>query len=102
MTIKLKNYGIKEFEEKYGVLTFGKLLESHRLAEEVSQKDFAKFLGISASSLCDLEKGRKIPSLKRAAQIAKKLKVSSKLWIKIALQDYLNKEGLDYIKLTVA
>ncbi|MDH4468795.1 MAG: helix-turn-helix transcriptional regulator [Bacteriovoracaceae bacterium] len=102
MTTKLKHYGTKEFERDYGELTFGKLLESHRLSEEVSQKDFAKFLGISASSLCDLEKGRKIPSPRRASLIAKKLKVSTKLWIKVALQDYLSKEGINNIKLTVA
>jgi len=102
MTTKFKHYGTKEFEQDYGALTFGKLLESHRLSEEVSQKDFAKFLGISASSLCDLEKGRKIPSPRRAALIAKKLGVSTKLWIKVALQDYLSKEGIENIKLTVA
>jgi transcriptional regulator with XRE-family HTH domain len=102
MTTKSKHYGTKEFSQDFGTLTFGILIESHRLAEESSQKDFAKFLGISASSLCDLEKGRKIPSPRRAAMIAKKLKVSAKLWVKVALQDYLDKEGLENIKLTVA
>ncbi len=84
--MKKKN-GTKELEKEIGGLTFGKLLESHRKAEELSQKDFAEFLGITASSLCDLEKGRKIPSPLRAAIIAKKLKVSQSLSMEVALQN---------------
>ena len=62
MTTKSK-YGTKELESELGVITFGKMLESHRKSDEYSQKEFAALLGISASSLCDLEKSRKIPHL---------------------------------------
>lgn len=73
MTTKIK-YGTKYLEQMIGGLTFGKLLESYRKSQEISQKDFAKFLGMTPSSLCDLEKGRKLPSSSRAFQIAKKIK----------------------------
>lgn len=88
-----KKFGIKNFEEKFGKLSIGKMLESHRLSEEITAREMAKKLGISASSLCDLEKGRRIPSPSRAAAIAKKLGYSQKLWIQISLQDQLDQQG---------
>ncbi|MBI2519532.1 MAG: hypothetical protein HYV97_03920 [Bdellovibrio sp.] len=53
------------------------------------------------SSLCDLEKGRKIPSPSRAASIAETLGVSENLWIEVALQDQLREQGID-LKVSVA
>ena len=94
MNIKIK-YGTKELEKDIGGLTFGKLLKSYRKAEGHSQKDFAEFLGISQSSLCDLEKGRKIPSPGRASAMAKILGVAQSSWVEIALQDQLRKQGVD-------
>jgi transcriptional regulator with XRE-family HTH domain len=89
-------YGAKELEKDIGELTFGNMLESYRLAEEMSQREFAGFLEISPSSLCDLEKGRKIPSLSRVLCITNKLGVSKKLWIQTFIQDQLKRESLDY------
>lgn len=98
MTIK---YGSKELARDFGPLTFGRLLEAYRLAEEVSQKDYAQFLGIGQASLCDLEKGRRIPSAERAASIARKLQEPEALWVQRALQDHLNQAGLK-LKVSVA
>ncbi len=98
MSIKVK-YGLKELQRDFGKLTFGKLLEAYRLCEEASQKDYAAFLGISAASLCDLEKGRRIPSPERAASIARKLREPERYWVELALQDHLDQVGL---KLTVS
>ena len=95
MSTKIK-FGVEELEKKVGVLTFAGLLESYRLSDEKSQKDFAKFLGISQQSLCDLEKGRKIPSADRAARIAKKLHEPEDFWIKLALQDILRSQNFHY------
>lgn len=93
MTTKIK-FGVKELEEELGGLTFGKLLESYRKSEELSQKEFAQIIGITPSSLCDLEKGRKIPSPSRAFNIANSLGVSENLWVEVALQDQLNDQGI--------
>ena len=68
-----KHYTVSDLEKEFGPLTFGNSLEAYRLSEELTQKQFAKKLGITAQSLCDLEKGRRIPSVERAAKIAKKL-----------------------------
>lgn len=96
MSTKKIKYGTKEAERDYGPLTFAKSLEAHRLGEEISQKEFSQILGISQQSLCDLEKGRKIPSPERAALIAKKIGEPAGFWIKVALQDLLREYDLNY------
>jgi transcriptional regulator with XRE-family HTH domain len=101
MSTKKIKYGLKELQNDFGPLTFGKLIEAYRLAEELSQKDFAKVLGISPASLCDLEKGRRIPTPERAASIAKKLKEPESYWVQLAIQDHLDEVGLK-LKVSVA
>lgn len=95
-TKKPVKYGTKELERDIGVLTIARLLVAHRLGEELSQKAFAKLLGITSSSLCDMEKGRKIPSPLRAAKIAKKLGMLEISWIEKAIQDQLRKDKINY------
>ena len=82
-----KGYSLKEMEQLFGVLTFGSALEAERLCQNLSQKEFAKKLGISPQSLCDIEKGRRIPSVRRASKIAAVLEQSAESWISIALSD---------------
>ncbi|MFQ5965044.1 MAG: helix-turn-helix transcriptional regulator [Candidatus Scalinduaceae bacterium] len=89
-----KNYGIKELENEYGPLTFGNALESFRLGKGMTQKKFARLLGITPQSLCDLEKSRRIPSPGRAAKIAKKLREPIAFWIQLSFQDIIRKEEL--------
>lgn len=101
MTTKKIKYGSKELERDFGPFTFGRVLEAYRTGEEISQKDYADFLGISQASLCDLEKGRRIPSAERAASIARKLKEPEAWWVELALQDHLNQAGLK-LKVSVA
>jgi len=65
----LKYIILKIFEE-HGSLYLGScsILES---SLKLSQKEFADKLSITPSSLCDLEKGRKVPEPKRAALVLK-------------------------------
>lgn len=90
-----KHYTVTDLEKEFGPLTFGNTLESYRLGEEKSQKDFAKKLGITPQSLCDLEKGRRIPSVERAAKIAKKLGEPIETWITLALSDMMKAAHLE-------
>ena len=96
-----KNHSSKDFFEQYGELTFAKMLRGFRLAEAASQVEFAKKLGISAANLCDLEKGRKLPSAARATLIARKLGLPETLLVQIALQDELRKQKIKF-KVSVA
>lgn len=74
-------------------MTLGNLLWSIRECEEISQSAFAKLLGVSRQYLCDVERGRRIVSTKAAAAFAKKLGYSSLQFIRLAIQDELNKNG---------
>jgi transcriptional regulator with XRE-family HTH domain len=83
----------EKLEKTYGPLTFGSLLKSFRQADDISQVEFAKKLGLSRQNVSDLESGRRIPSSKRASKIAKKLGLPETALIKLAIQDSLNKDG---------
>ena len=54
----------------------------------------AKKLNISKQHLCDIERGRKPVSPKLAAEYALKLGYSEKQFIRLALQDELDRAGL--------
>lgn len=79
-----------------GPLTLKSLLVAIREGEEMSQVEFASLLGVSRSHLCDIEKGRKSMSPARAAAFAEKLGYSVEQFVRLALQDILNKEGLSF------
>lgn len=90
-----KHYTLKDLEADYGQLTFGNALEAYRLSDNLSQKDFAKKLGITPQSLCDLEKGRRIPSFKRVIKIAKKLHEPIESWVSLVISDMMKKADLN-------
>ena len=92
----IKRYGSKEIDQDFGPLTFGSALWAHRKCEEISQKEFAKILDLSSGALCDLEKGRRIPSPKRAARIARLIGQPEIVWVELAIQDSLREANLNY------
>jgi transcriptional regulator with XRE-family HTH domain len=94
-------YGLKELEKDFGPLTFGSLLEAHRLAEEISQSEMAKKLKISRQKLNDFEHGRRFPSLRMAADTAEALGEHAPTWVAVVLEEMLRKEDLDF-KVTLA
>jgi DNA-binding transcriptional regulator YiaG len=94
MGTKKKSDAMQFLESLVGELTFGGLIEAMRQAEEMSQVDFAKKLGISKQHLCDIEKGRKFVSPERAAKFAKILGHSEQSFVALALQDIVNQGGL--------
>lgn len=77
-------------------LTISNLIWSIREGEGMSQKLFAKLLGVSAQYICDVEHGRRRVSPKMAASWAKKLGYSSEQFIQLAIQDELVKSGLRF------
>ena len=77
-----------------GKLTLGNLLLSLRQCEEMSQVDFAKQLGISRQNLCDIEHHRRFVSPKMAAEYADKLGYSKNQFVRLCLQDLLDRDQL--------
>jgi transcriptional regulator with XRE-family HTH domain len=95
MTIKKSNSDTAKFLEGLaGELTLAGLLVAIRQGEEMSQAEFANLLGVSRQYLCDVEHGRRFISPKAAATFAKKLKYSPQQFVRLCLQDLLNREGL--------
>jgi transcriptional regulator with XRE-family HTH domain len=77
-------------------MTLGNFLWSIRECEEMSQSSFASVLGVSRQYLCDIERGRRIVSPKSAADFATKLGYSAMQFVRLAVQDELDKYGLHY------
>ena len=83
-----------------GPLTLGAAIEAYRQSWELSQVELARRFGVSRQYLCDVEKGRRLVSASQAAKLARKLGHSEALFIKLAVQDQLNSEGIS-TKITV-
>ena len=82
------------FESIDGPMTLGDMIWSLRDCDEVSQAEFARRLGVSRSHLCDVEKGRKVVSPERAAAWAKVLGFPETVFVKLALQEQLDRAGV--------
>jgi len=81
-------------ESLYGPVTLGGMIWSLRECDEISQAEFARRLGVSRSHLCDIEKGRKVVSPERAAAWAKVLGFPPTVFVKLALQEQLDRAGV--------
>jgi transcriptional regulator with XRE-family HTH domain len=93
---KMTEKTLKDIEKITGTkLTLGKLLLAIREADNISQVDFAHKLKITRSHLCDIEHGRKSVSPKLAAKYAEILSYSKEQFIRLALQDLVDREGLN-------
>jgi transcriptional regulator with XRE-family HTH domain len=55
---------------------------------------FAKKLKMSVTYLNDLEKGRKFASPEKAAEYARILQMSEKLYVQLAIQERLDRAGI--------
>jgi DNA-binding transcriptional regulator YiaG len=75
-------------------LTFSKLIWAIRQADEISQVNFAAKLSITKQHLCDIEDGLKSISPKLAAKYAAILGYSKKQFIRLSLQDLVDRDGL--------
>src|SRR5476649_1315558 len=97
MTTKKTNASLNFLESLSGKLTLGSFLLAIRQGEDMTQIEFSSLLGVSKQYLCDLEHGRRFVSPKAAAEYAKKLGYSSQQFVKLCLQDLVDRDGLDLI-----
>ena len=97
MSTRKKSKAVKFLEGvRGGKLTFGRLLRSIRMCEEISQVDFSLHLGISKQYLCDIEKGRRCVSPKAVAEFAEILGYSAEQFVQLSLQDMLDRDGIHF------
>ncbi len=86
-----------------GQITLGAFIEAIRQGEEMTQAELAGKLGITKSHLCDIERGRKLVSPERASRFAELLGYSSDQFVRLALQDAVDRAGLPYkVEVTAA
>lgn len=78
-------------------LTLGSFLYAIRKGEDLTQVEFAKILNISKQYLCDIERGRRFVSPKAAARFANILGYSAEQFVRLSLQDMVDKEGIHMI-----
>lgn len=96
MTSKRKSEAMRFLESRTGgPLTFGAFLEAIRLGEEQTQAGFARQLGVSRQHLCDMEKGRRLPSIERAARWAEQLGYAPAMFVQLVLQGEVERADLD-------
>lgn len=87
---------LKNIEKITGTkLTLGKLIWAIRDADDISQVEFAHQLRITKQHLCDIEHGRKAVSPRLAAEYASILGYSKEQFIRLALQDLVDRDGLN-------
>ncbi|HEU5282069.1 MAG TPA: helix-turn-helix transcriptional regulator [Gammaproteobacteria bacterium] len=78
-----------------GQLTLGRLIWAIRQADEITQVAFAEKLNITKQHLCDIEHDRKSISPKLAAKYADTLGYSKEQFVRLALQDLVDRDGLN-------
>ena len=99
MTTKNTQETLQYLESLMGEkLTLGSFILAIRQGEGLSQVEFAKLLGVSRQVLCDIERGRRIISPKKAAEYAKLLGYSKNQFVRLCLQDMIDR---DHLGLTV-
>jgi len=81
----------EDFEQYFGPVTFAVFMRGIRANRDMTQKAFAKFLGIAPGTLCDIEKGRQLVSPALAKKIAKKTGMPEIVAVEACLQDQLRK-----------
>lgn len=81
-------------EKKLGPPTFGGYLIGMRTMKDMTQVEMAKYLNVSKSTLCDIEKGRQFVSIDLAVKIARKCNYPEFIVVKIVLQEMVQRSGL--------
>ena len=77
-------------------LTLANMLWCIRKCEELTQREFGKMLGISGKHVCDIEMGRRIPTIQSALKYAVILGYNAKQFIRLTIQDQLNRKNLPF------
>lgn len=74
--------------------TFGSTLATIRKFKGMTLEQMEEFIGVTASVISDLEYGRTVPSIKRAAFFTNKLGQSEQVIIRLSINDNFRKLGI--------
>jgi transcriptional regulator with XRE-family HTH domain len=101
MSIKKYKDASVVLAEMYGTLSFGKMLWSIRKGDNLSQLEFSKKLRISTQNLSDIENERRAVSPEKAYFFAKRLAYSPEQFVRLALQDLIEKAGIKDLHVSI-
>ena len=82
------------FAKRVEQMTFGKALRAQRSAEELTQEECAKALGITKQLLSEYERGVKVPSVRKAYEIGKGLGMLPEMAVLLAVNDQLKRDNI--------
>ena len=85
---------LKDLIKEFGDLSFADMIYSIRVTDEVLQADLARSIGISKGIMCDIEKGRRLPTVEQAKSMAEFLSYPVEGFLSILLQDQLRKANV--------
>ncbi len=94
-----KNNDIKASDQKWMdaqllEVTFGRTLNAHRLCQEWTQQDVANKLGISKQMYSAYENDQKLPSPKKAYEIAEALGILPEMLVLKVINAQLKRDNL--------
>ncbi len=84
-------------QDTWRKMTFGGLVRSLRMSDEISQVDLAKKLQVSKQFLSDVENNRKDVGIAFAKKVSDVLGYSVEPLIELLIRDQLRRQHLDYI-----
>lgn len=98
MTIKMTDMvdALAETQATWEEMTFGGLIKSLRVCDEITQVDLAKKIGVSKQFLSDVEHNRKDIGISFAKKMADALGYSIEPLIELIIRDQLRKQNLHY------
>lgn len=95
MTIKSKN-ALKATKDIWDKMTFGSLIRSLRMSDEISQVALAKKIGVSKQFLSDVEHNRKEVGISFAKKVSSALGYSIEPLLELLIRDQLKRQKLHY------
>lgn len=99
MSIKSKSTlnALEATKDVWTGMTFGGLIHSLRLSDDITQVELAKRIGVSKQFLSDVEHNRKDVGISFAKKVSDALGYSVEPLIELLIRDQLRRQHLDYI-----
>lgn len=100
MTTKMHDASFDALEitkDTWDKMTFGGLIRSLRMSDDISQVQLAKKLGVSKQFLSDVERNRKEVGIGFAKKIASTLGYSIEPLLELLIKQQLKRQNLHYI-----
>lgn len=85
-------------EKNFGKMTFARALKANRMAASLKQVDLAKLAQVSTQAISQFENGRDFPSAETAHALAKALKLDSRMYELLIVQDMIARKGFHGIE----